>query len=180
MRALSPWLLAALLAPSPVLAGEESDDARSRVIVVENVRFDYAQVLNVEPVYQTLRARRMEERCEPPVAPERGERAPAPAHPDEGRLARMVDTVKGWFGSTGESEPAVPPPPPPPASVPERRNCHLVEVGREFRRPIAYDVDYVYKGTKYRSRLPEDPGNRLRIRVTVAPYVPGAVIVPPR
>jgi hypothetical protein len=24
---------------------------------------------------------------------------------------------------------------------------------------------------KYRSRLPEDPGNRLRVRVSVTPYV---------
>ena len=29
--------------------------------------------------------------------------------------------------------------------------------------PIAYDVDYMYKGMKYRSRLPDDPGNRLRV-----------------
>ena len=49
-------------------------------------------------------------------------------------------------------------------------DCRIVEVGREFRRPIAYDVDYVYKGTKYRSRLAEDPGNRLRVRVTVTPW----------
>ena len=41
----------------------------------------------------------------------------------------------------------------------------MVPVEREFRRPIAYDVDYVYKGFKYRSRLavrsrqpPADPG----------------------
>ena len=52
------------------------------------------------------------------------------------------------------------------------RNCRIVEVGREFRRPIAYDVDYVWRGTKYRSRLPEDPGNRLRIRVSVTPEMP--------
>jgi len=47
-------------------------------------------------------------------------------------------------------------------------------VEREFRRPIAYDVDYVYKGAKFRSRLPEDPGNRLRIRIAITPAVPGA------
>ena len=57
-----------------------------------------------------------------------------------------------------------------------RVNCRSVPVEREFRRPIAYDVDYVYKGTKYRSRLAEDPGNRLRIRISVMPYVP---TVPP-
>ena len=50
----------------------------------------------------------------------------------------------------------------------------MVTVEREFRRPIAFDVDYMYKGMKYRSRLPHDPGNRLRIRVSVTPYVPAA------
>ena len=48
----------------------------------------------------------------------------------------------------------------------------MVPVVREFRRPIAYDVDYVYRGMKYRSRLPYDPGNRLRVRVSVIPYIP--------
>ena len=47
-------------------------------------------------------------------------------------------------------------------------------MAREFRRPIAYDVDYVYKGSKYRSRLPDDPGNRLRIRIGVTPVVTGS------
>ena len=50
-------------------------------------------------------------------------------------------------------------------------DCRLVPVQREFRRPIAFDVDYMYKGMKYRSRLPEDPGNRLRVRVSVTPWV---------
>ena len=53
-------------------------------------------------------------------------------------------------------------------------DCRTVPVEREFRRPIAYDVDYVYKGAKFRSRLPEDPGNRLRIRIAITPAVPGA------
>ena len=51
-------------------------------------------------------------------------------------------------------------------------DCPLVPIEREFRRPIAYDVDYVYRGMKYRSRLPYDPGNRLKVRVSVMPHVP--------
>ena len=50
----------------------------------------------------------------------------------------------------------------------------MVPVVREFRRAIAYDVEYMYKGMKYRSRLASDPGNRLRVRVSVTPYVSGA------
>ena len=34
----------------------------------------------------------------------------------------------------------------------------MVTVEREFRRPIAFDVDYMYKGMKYRSRLPHRSG----------------------
>ncbi|CAD1792389.1 MULTISPECIES: hypothetical protein [Xanthomonas] len=145
-------------------------DPKNRVVVIENVKLDYAQVLNVEPVYQTLRATRIEEQCEAePVAPA------VPAE-DEGRINRMVDSVKEMFSR--RPEPAAVPMAVPPTST--RRNCRVVEVPREFRRPIAFDVDYVYKGTKYRSRLPEDPGNRLRIRVSVTPYIPDAIVAPPR
>jgi len=37
------------------------------------------------------------------------------------------------------------------------------------RRIAGYDVEYTYKGENYRSRLPYDPGNRLRVRVSVTP-----------
>ncbi len=93
-----------------------------------NVRVEYAQVLRVEPVYQTLRAQAVEQRCE---------------HPAE--AAGVAQT---------------------------NRNCRPVRVEREFRRPVAYDVDYIHRGVKYRSRLPVDPGKRLRVRITVTPDIP--------
>jgi uncharacterized protein YcfJ len=34
---------------------------------------------------------------------------------------------------------------------------------------VGYDVEYRYRGDVYMSRLPYDPGERLRVRVTVAP-----------
>ena len=49
--------------------------------------------------------------------------------------------------------------------------CRMVPLEREFRRPVAYDVDYVHRGVKYRSRLPQDPGNRVQVRVSVTPVV---------
>ncbi|MBO9875762.1 MULTISPECIES: hypothetical protein [Xanthomonas] len=173
---LNPLLpLVGLLACAAAPAWAQDSEARNRVVVIENVKLDYAQVLNVEPVYQTLRATRTEQQCDPAPAPAPAA-APKPAE-DDSRLNRLMDSVKDIFSRRHE-EPA---PAATPATAPNGgRNCRMVEVGREFRRPIAYDVDYVYKGTKYRSRLPEDPGNRLRIRVSVAPYVPDAVVVPPR
>ncbi len=129
------------------------------VVPVENVRLDYAQVLAVTPVYQTLRASRTEMRCEEKPAPRT-----APVGEEDGRWNKLLDSMKGVF---------IRDPAPQPIAEPAKPTCRMVPVEREFRRPIAYDVDYVYKGFKYRSRLAEDPGNRLRIRVSVMPYIPG-------
>lgn len=140
------------LLPLPVLllalvTGPASAQDRS-VIQHENVRYAYAQVLRVSPVYQTLTATRMEERCDQ-----------SPALSDEdSRLSRMVGVVRGAIVRDQASEaPGI--------------DCQSVPVARQFHRPIAYDVDYVYQGAKYRSRLPDDPGNRLRIRIGVTPIL---------
>lgn len=122
------------------------------VVQQENVRYAYAQVLRVSPVYQTLTATRMEERCD---------QTPAPTDADS-RISRVVGVVRGALA--GEQEQI---------SDPDGGNCRSVPVSREFHRPIAYDVDYHYQGAKYRSRLPDDPGNRLRIRIGVTPVVSG-------
>lgn len=115
----------------------------STVIQAENVHFGYAQVLKVTPVYQVLNATSVEQRC---TAGESGT-----------RLTRAIGSVRERWSDRQQAAAA----------------CRPVPVAREYRRPIAYDVDYVYKGAKYRSRLPEDPGHRLRIRVGVTPVVAG-------
>ena len=121
-----------------------AQDSGTMVIQPENVRMDFAQVMRVQPIYQVLRATRMEPRC--------------PGEDDNKGLAKIVGAVKGAMTHKPEAK--------------DNANCEMVPVVREFRRPIAYDVDYVYRGTKYRSRLPYDPGNRLRVRVSVVPYIP--------
>ena len=140
----------ALLAACLLLASRAGASPQETVIPIENVRMDYAQVLRVEPVYQTLHATRTEQQCDPPADP-----------PTQGKgLSRIVGAVRNALSKNATT--------PPPAQ--EGPNCRMVQVQRDFRRPIAYDVDYLYKGMKYRSRLPEDPGNRLRVRVSVTPY----------
>lgn len=117
--------------------------AQDTVVQAENVTYAYAQVLRVTPVYQTLTATRMEQRC--------GEDASA--------LSRVVGKVKKALGRDG--------------TRPDANGCRMVPVTQQFRRPIAFDVDYTYRGSKFRSRLAEDPGNRLRIRISVVPMVGG-------
>ena len=114
------------------------------VVPQENVRFDYAQVLGVSPIYQTLRATRMERVCDARHATGNG-------------LSKVVSSVRDRFsGGTTREERAA-----------GLSNCRMTPVVREYRRPIAYDVDYIYKGSKFRTRLAEDPGNRLRVRVSI-------------
>jgi len=156
-----PMLLLALwVGPASVFQQASAQDratqntpTQNRVIQSENVRYDYAQVLRVTPVYQTLTATSIEQRCD---------QSPRPRDDNDSRLSRMVGAVKDAL-SRDQAEETM------------EENCRSVPVEREFRRPIAYDVDYVYKGSKFRSRLPEDPGNRLRIRVAITPAVAGAL-----
>lgn len=134
--------------------------AQNTVVQVENTRMEYAKVLGAEPVYQTLRATSMVERCE--------QSTPVQGDSEEPRrgLSRVVGAVKDVL-TPGSAEPERAPDAP-------GSDCRMVPVEREFRRPIAYDVDYVHHGVKYRSRLPYDPGNRLRVRVSVTPVAPPA------
>jgi uncharacterized protein YcfJ len=152
-----------LLAAAPLSAQQADAPA-----LVENVRLDYAQVLNVEPVYASPHARRTDTVCDdaPKAAKSAaGRKPPVQAQlEDEGRWSKAWGTVKGWFA--GDEAKATHP------AAPARPHCRAVSAA-DGQDPVAYDVDYMYKGMKYRSRLPEDPGNRLRIRISVAPYQPG-------
>ena len=174
-----------LLAGAAVPALAQEPEQRNRVVIMENVRYDYAQVLNVEPVFQTLRASRTEEHCEP-VSTRTLAPVQVKGEEDKGGLRRFWDSVRGMFsqreGQAQEEEMALAPQGAGGSSALLTPECKIVEVGREFRRPIAYDVDYVYKGIKFRSRLPEDPGNRLKLRVSFTPDIgqapPAATSVP--
>lgn len=47
--------------------------------------------------------------------------------------------------------------------------CRDVDVGYEERRIVGYDVEYRYRGETYMSRLTYDPGERIRVRISVTP-----------
>ena len=154
IRSLSPILVVTLLSASAALPVR----AQQTVIQIENVRTEYARVLRAQPVYQTLRATAMVEQC--------GDGAVEESAESKRGLARVVGAVKDALTPNSEDRAAE-------QAVPVD-GCEVVPTEREFRRPIAYDVDYVHHGVKYRSRLPYDPGNRLRVRVSITPIVSGS------
>lgn len=47
--------------------------------------------------------------------------------------------------------------------------CQPVNNVTSQRQIVAYDVEYRYRGEVYQSRLGYDPGDRLRVRVSVSP-----------
>ena len=98
-------------------AAPQSPSEDETLIPAEQVRYDYAEVLRVQPVEQVVTTGVLERRCS------------------------------------------------------EDGKCRQVRVPKELRRTIGYDVDYTYRGTKYRSRLAQDPGRRLRIRIGVTPVI---------
>jgi uncharacterized protein YcfJ len=137
--------LAALCLPAGLLAGglaRAQERPREVVLPAENVRYDYAQVLSVRPVYQTLRTTSMERVCDSQ------ELAISAA------MARVMSAVRIRSAEDDAGKP---------------QDCRMTPVVKEHRRTIAYDVDYMYRGAKFRTRMDRDPGNRLRIRIAIAP-----------
>jgi len=65
-------------------------------------------------------------------------------------------------------------------SVPVTRDvqkCRHIEEVREAT--VGYDVRYVYNGHEFRTRLPQDPGPRLKVAVDVRPIAPPEHAPPP-
>ncbi len=144
----------------------------------ENVSVVQAKVVRVDPVYETVRIRTPEERCD-------GEEHDK----DHGRGGAIVGAVVGGVAGNqvgkGDGKKV--------ATVAgavigglvgrkiDRENssgnvpvCRMVEVEREERRIAGYDVEYTYQGKTYMSRMPYDPGDTLSVRITVSPIVSDA------
>ncbi|HET9049484.1 MAG TPA: hypothetical protein VFN29_11055 [Chiayiivirga sp.] len=49
------------------------------------------------------------------------------------------------------------------------RTCDVDESQRQERRITGYEVEYRYRGEIYMSHMGYDPGDKLRIRISVAP-----------
>jgi uncharacterized protein YcfJ len=148
---------------------------------MENVSFAYADVLRSDPFYETVRVLRPREECyEDTLVHREGGGSGGGAvvgaiiggvignqvGKGSGRKAATVAgaVAGGAIGSETERR-----------NNPERyyesaqTRCRIVDGWEEERRIAGYDVEYRYRGQVYISRLPYDPGERLRIRVSVTP-----------
>jgi uncharacterized protein YcfJ len=146
----------------------------------DNVKVAWADVLRVDPIYDRVQTSAPREECED---------VPVERHVDNGNKAAgtvLGAIVGGVLGSTvgkGDGRKA--------ATVAgavvggavgnnvaqdgsqyyqgTERRCHMVRDVADERRVVAYDVQYRYRGDVYMSRLNYDPGDRLRVRVSIEP-----------
>ncbi len=170
--ALPASVLLLMLVTTPLVQAEAS----------EHVSYAYADVLRVDPVYETIRHIEPREECSDQAVSVRkvtrgngggaiigaiigGVLGSQVGSGDGRRAATAAGAVLGGaIGNDaerrmeGEQE----------YETVEQR-CRIVEVEREERRIAGYDVEYRLKGEVYFSRLSYDPGNKLRVRVSVTP-----------
>lgn len=178
------WLMFGMLVLAvPVAAQPET----TRAYAGETVRYDYAQVLRADPVYESVLVSEPYQECEEAseyrrVGPERASNGSVggtvvgaviggvlgnQVGKGDGRTAATVGgaVIGGAIGNRVGAG----------ASAGGYRGqivqpaCRTVVNQREERRIVGYDVEYRYRGDVFLSRLAYDPGTQLRVRVAVAP-----------
>lgn len=141
-----------------------------------NARFAWADVLQVDPVYETVQVRVPRQQCHDYYYGDRR---------DGGAGAVLGAIVGGVLGNTvgkGDGRKA--------ATVagavaggvaganvarsrdqrgPSQRYCEQVDEYQEELRMTGYDVQYRYRGDVFMARMDYDPGDRIRVRVSVDP-----------
>ncbi|SFN19577.1 glycine zipper 2TM domain-containing protein [Dokdonella immobilis] len=146
----------------------------------DNVRLAWADVLRVDPVYDEVVSTRPREECYDTEVERRDSRGNNGAGTVIGAIVggalgnqvgkgdgRKAATVAGALigGAIGNNA----------ArrddryyAEPETR-CRTVSERYSERRIVGYDVQYRYRGDVFMSHLDYDPGERMRVRVSVAP-----------
>lgn len=146
----------------------------------ENVKVAWADVLRADPVYEQVRSERPHEVCEdvPVQYRESGGNRTAGTvigaivggalgntvgKGDGRRAATIAGAVAG--GAVGNNV----------ASGSDtwysgvEQRCRVVTSVRQEDQLVGYDVQYRYRGDVYLARMDYDPGERMRVRVSVAP-----------
>lgn len=210
---LSGILIASMLLFAGFCHAQDHAPAHPPPVAAESTRYGWADVLRVDPIYETVPDADASAAAPAPSPPDCADVPPPPPPPHENEQAdtRAAGTVIGALiggvighafgrgdgnkattaagavagGVAGNRIAAAKDQAAdagaPPQTDAERdavsaslRDCH--EPQREVRhssqperRIVGYDVEYRYKGEIYMARLPFDPGDRMRVKITVVP-----------
>lgn len=143
----------------------------------DNAHYAWADVLRVDPVYESVRVEQPRQECydQPVVRQDNGGSTAgtvigaivggALGHTvgkGDGRKAATVGgaVIGGAIGNRAGRGGTY---------TDNQTVCRDVSAVRDDRRVVGYDVEYRFRGETYVSRLDYDPGERLRVRVSVTP-----------
>ena len=150
----------------------------------ENIRYGFADVLRVDPVFEQMQGSRPREQCfDEEVTRVESAGADSTGGAVVGAIVggALGNTVGGGDGrraatiagaviggvvgrNAGQNNGSRP------REYGEvRTRCREVEDVAQRRALIGYDVEYRYRGDVFMSRLDYDPGSRLRVRVGITP-----------
>ena len=177
-KTLAPVLLA-LVTVAPGVGAQSPDDRRQPA--EDSIHFAYADVLRVDPIYDYVRASRPQRECYDDRVTRRedtrgnntgatvlgaiigGALGNQVGKGDGRKAATIAGAVAGGaignHAARGDDR----------TYTETERHCRDVDSNYEVRRIVGYDVEYRYRGETYMSRLGYDPGERLRVRVSVTP-----------
>ncbi len=152
----------------------------------ENVRLVYADVLRVDPIYDVVRINEPREECyDTEVTRSSGRYENTNTGTIVGALVggalgnqvgkgdgRKAATIAGAVIGAGVGREVDANDNPSRSRRGVETRCRVVESGYDERRIVGYDVEYRYRGEVFFSRLGYDPGEKLRVRVSVEPADP--------
>jgi uncharacterized protein YcfJ len=144
--------------------------------------YEYARVLDVQPVVEVVQVPRDQQICQQEMVRRRVPeyRSPAPAifgsilggvigSQFGGGSGRTVATIAGAsIGGAVATHAQHRRYPPRYYNTTEQR-CHTETSWSSEERVVAWDVSWKYRGTVYHSRMDEPPGDRIPVRVSVEP-----------
>lgn len=146
----------------------------------DNVRLAWADVLRVDPVYDDIQSTRPRQECyeeDVGVRDTRGNNAAGTIFgaivggalgnqvgKGDGRKAATIAgaVIGGAVGNNAARRDDT-------YGVQTETRCRTVNEVYSERRIVGYDVQYRYRGDVFMSQLDYDPGERMRVRVSVAP-----------
>jgi len=165
---------------TPTWAGDNQDAFPGQPN--DNTNFEYATVVDVQPVTEVVQIPRNQQVCRQENVrrrvPER--RSPAPAifgtilggvigHQFGGGHGKTAATIAGAaIGGAVATDAQYRRYPPKYYTVQEQR-CRTETSWRSEEQVVAWDVRWEYQGKIYRSTMNKPPGDRIPVRVSVAP-----------
>ena len=163
---MNKMILTALMVGLPLMASANR---------YNNGRINYGQVVEVEPIYQTVSIPEERQVCDQ----RRNNRYNQQSHGNHAGRAILGGIIGGAIGNrfgrghgrdastalgiligagVGANKGQHNNP---------RRNCYIETHYREENRFMGYDVTYDYNGNLYHTQMQEHPGDRVRLRVNV-------------